>query len=401
MGYPWAVRAGGPLLQGGQLSSVYTWIPEQGAPVPPGSTFTRASSAIYWDSTTFNTVGVDVVRDAHYAYSGAVKGYISEPAATNVIIQSSGYTSGWTNENLTITPEGASSIGLDGNLFDTGITVVQTHRVFIAPGSAGPASCYAIAEAGSSPFIVLRKGAFNLSYSCFDLTLGSVTEDGSDVLLSNLTELRDGIYHCFMSTASAQATAGQSLSDSGTPGVSNPGFAGNDDTIRIFHFQAENGNFTTTPIVTAGAEVTREADIFDTGQVIASEYGALLDLTVPEVVGTGNTVTLLGADATAVDVLRIDASLNLIMDDGGTPVTIGTVNASERIKVAYGRDAAGRAASLNGGTTVTGGAPGAAHQGNTFQLGAANSVNQSRSVHHLIRLYDFKPTNSELESLSA
>ena len=147
--------------------------------------------------------------------------------------------------------------------------------------------------------------------------------------------------------------------------------------------------------------MTRVADVLDTDAVIAEAFGSLLDVTLPLAIASGDTISLLGPDATAEDILRVDASFNVVMDDGGTPVTIGTASAGARIKVSYGRDASGRSGSLDGATAVTGGAPGSGHEGDTFQLGAANSVNQSRCIHHLTTIYSVRPTDAQLEALSA
>ena len=101
-----------------------------------------------------------------------------------------------------------------------------------------------------------------------------------------------------------------------------------------------------------------------------------------------------------VDILRINDVFELSMLDGATLVAIATLTPGVRFKISYGRDAAGRSASLNGATAVTGSAPGAGHIGQNFQLGAANGGRQSRSIHHNNILYNVRKSDAELEALS-
>jgi len=190
------------------------------------------------------------------------------------------------------------------------------------------------------------------------------------------------------------------ISDTGTPASDSPSFTGSNETIDLAIPAGEDTLFSTTSEPTAGSTISRVADVLS-DQVIPTEFGALFDFTAPDVVGTGNTISLLGAATSAVDIIRLDASFNVVMDDGGTPTTIGTVAAGQRFKVSYGRDATGRSGSLDGATAVTGDAPSAAHEGENFQLYSTASVNQARGIGHLSNIYDGRPSDSTLEGLSS
>lgn len=146
------------------------------------------------------------------------------------------------------------------------------------------------------------------------------------------------------------------------------------------------------------AEDNSPPDVLDTGISIDDEFGLLVDLTLPASI-TG-TATLIGASASAVDILRADSLFNIIMDAGGTPVTIGASSASARVRVAYGQDATGRSGSLNGATAVTGGAPSASHEGENFQIACRAGINQSNAIHHLTNVYVDRPTDEQLETVS-
>lgn len=387
---------------GGDPSITFTWDPENDEALPGGTTFTRASVAEEFDGTDFTQVSSGTIRDGHVPFAGSGKGYIAEPAATNNQTQSSSY-SGYSTTNIASrTDDGAGSLGLNQTTVDVG-TVDGSHRMFqfIGAGSSGERTGYVIGKEGTGNFITVRPGTLtSTQYAAYNLTTGAATETGSSAT-SRIIDWADGWYSAEVSVSSVtQRFVVLAFSDTGTPGTSEPSWEPTSDTYLVCHIQDEDTPYATTPIITSGSAGTRVADVLDTGITITTAFSALLDLTLPNVVGTGETITLLGPDATAEDILLVDAANDLIMDDGGTPVTIGAVTPGSRIKVAYGRDASGRSASLDGATAVTGGAPGAGHEGDTFQLGCANSVNQSRSVHHLTTLYNVKKSDAELEALA-
>ena len=330
-------------------------------------------------------------------------GYLPEPAATNQMSFNdlTTWDIGGGAGGCNVTNDGINSLGLEQYTLDADTTTGQ-HRIFqsaAAPAVAG--SAYIIAKNGTGRYVILRRGASAIAdYAVFDLQTGTVEEDaGIDEAL--ITDVGDGWYKCELNTSDTNAVVHISLSDTATPGTGRPSFTGANETILVCHVQYESTIFSTSPIITSGSTVTRVAGVLDTGSVIASAFGALLDVTLPSVIASGATISLIGPDATAEDIIRVDASGNVIMDDGGTPVTIGTATLGTRIKVSYGRDGTGRSGSLDGASVVTGDAPGAGHEGDTFQLGAANSVNQSRCIHHDSVLYATRPTNDQLVDLSS
>lgn len=389
-------------FQFGDPEVTFTWDPENDQALPGGTTFTRASVAEEFDGTDFTQVSSGTIRDGHVPFAGSGKGYIAEPSATNNQTQSSDYSSYSTTNIASRTDDGAGSLGLNQTTVDVG-TVNGSHRMFqfITAGGSGDRCGYVIGKEGTGNFITVRAGtSLTNDYAAYNLNTGAITETGSSAA-SRLIDWADNWYSAEVSLSSlTQRFVVLAFSDTGTPGTAEPTWTPTSDTYLVCHIQDEDSFYATTPIVTAGSAGTRVAEVLDTGITITTAFSALLDVTLPNVIGTGETISLLGPDATAEDILRVDASFNVIMDDGGTPVTIGTASASSRIKVAYGRDAAGRSASLDGATAVTGGAPGAGHEGDTFQLGCANSVNQSRSVHHLQTLYNVKKSDAELEALA-
>lgn len=398
------LNAGGPLLGGG-LPTVFLWRPVDGQTLPSG-TFTRASVAQEFDGTDLDQVGSGVIRENSAAVAGGAKGYLPEPAATNLIADSNEYDAASWNlvGTLGLTNNGVGPLGLVEYEFDAE-TASGNHYIFDGIGAqSGDHTFSIIATDDTGQFITASSTAASNAHICMDLVNGTISQTGpANSAVGRITSLGGGAYRGEVSTNTGSesyfATIG--LSNTGTPGSSIPSFTGSNETILNAHAQEEATSFATSPIITSGGSGSREADVLDTDVVIASEFGALLDVTLPNVVGTGNTITLLGPDATAEDIIRVDDTGAVIMDDGGTPVTVGTATLGTRIKVSYGRDATGRSASLDGAPVATGGAPGSGHEGDTFQIGAANSVNQSRCIHHASTIYSVRPSDSQLESLSS
>lgn len=392
--YRFAV-AGGP-----DPSITFTWDTENSEALPGGTTFTRASVKQEFDGTDYTELSSGTIPENSVAVGGGAQGFHPEPAATNQNPESSDYNTTWSAIGITATDDGAGSLGLNQHTLDAG-TNNSNHRIFISAASAGTGSAYYLAKEGTEQFIALRRGGSSSSdYAVYDLNLGTVPQEGGGIDQALITDLGNGWHKAEINTSDSSGTSHISISQSGTPGTGAPTFTGTNETVLLTHAQYENTIFSTSPIITNGGAASREADVLDTGIAITTAFSALLDITLPSVIGTGNTITLLGPDTTAEDILRVDASFNIIMDDGGTPVTIGTSSAGSRIKIAYGRDAGDRSASLDGATAVDGDAPSAGHVSENFELGSRAGVNQSRCIHHLTTLYNAKKSDAELETLA-
>ena len=394
--------APGPLLQGEA---------QDGSEVAPSedvkstTTYNAVTTGVrYFATTNGNTVDPNYVVTEAPGTTITFGGYLPEPAATFQVTQSEDLSDGsWTTEGLDpLTDLGVSEVGFRTWRIDAG-TGSSAHRIFKTFSGTGDASVRVRARAGTGQFLVIRAGLASQTSSVFDLVNGIVTQTGGSTSATTIDDLGGGWYECTVAKNAALAQQSHALfaiSDTGTPASDSPSFAGSNETIDLAIPAGENTLFSTTSEPTAASTVTRVADVLS-DQAIPSEFGALFDFTAPDVIGTGNTISLLGAGTSAVDIIRLDASFNVIMADGGTPTTIGAVTAGQRFKVSYGRDATGRSASLDGATAVNGDAPSAAHEGESFQLYSTASVNQARGIGHLSILYSVRPSDSQLESLSA
>lgn len=352
-------------------------------------------------STTNNNSEIDGVVTEAVGATILGGGFLPEPEATNQFLQSSDFEDvEWTNTALLLTNNGINDLGLLEFELDAGITD-DLHFLFDTASAPTAGSVYFIAKQLSGRYVCVRRGSvFAVDYACFDLQAGTITEEGPGISQAIITDLGNGWYKCEINTTDASGNSGFAISNSATPGTGVPSFLGSNETVLLCHAKFDNTIFSTPPIITSGAPVTQAASVLNTGTPINAEFGAVLDVTLPDVIGIGNTITLLGPDTTAEDILRVDENFNVIMDDGGTPVTIGAVSAGQRIRMAYGRDPTSRSASLDGVPTTTGDAPGAGHVGENFEIGSRAGINQSRCIHHDTIIYGKRPTDSELQDFS-
>lgn len=414
MGFPWAMRtrSRGESLLGGDNGEppvdptiTFEWSPATDEPLPAGATFTRASDAWQFVDTAWAQVGSNVIRDEHRESAGKPKGYISEPLATNQNNRSNlANNSNWTQGTggLTATNNGTGSLGLTQYTLDA-TTGNGTHVRSASASSSSTGSYYTFHKQGTGRFSMNSRGVVQTNYNISDLQTGVITEEGGDLgTLGFILFLDDDWYMTFMENGANTSDMRVGIAASGTPGQGNDPFQGANETVLNCHIQRENTRFPTTPITPPdGSTGTRQADVLDTGVASTTAFTAVLNVTLPRVVGIGGTtISLLGPATTATDILRVDNAFNLIMDDGGTPVTAGTFTGGALIKIAYGRDGTGRSISVDGGAVTPGDAPTGAYIGENFQLGATAGANQSRCIHHETTLYNERKTDPELVTLS-
>jgi len=249
---------------------------------PSTITFTRASSATYFDSIgTLQTASNDVARLDYNPVTLAPRGLLIEEQRTNVLTYSAEFdNAAWSKNECTITAN--AIVAPDGT--SAGDKIVEsvnntTHWVFVNPsytsGTTYNASVYA--KAGERTQIHLQVGgtsAFGaLTNAIFDLSTQTVVSSSNSPTTS-ITDVGNGWFRLTVSktataTASPQLQIG--LASGNTSTYTGDGTSG----AYIWGAQLEAGAFATSYIPTTAASATRNADAASmTGTNFSSWYNA-------------------------------------------------------------------------------------------------------------------------------
>lgn len=308
------VQVGGDQVFGGHVraDTTYNAIPDGGS--LPG--------VKYFATANGNSVdGNGVVTEADgLALTGG--GYLSQPQVTNQMVRSDVNNAAWTKTGLTPTSDGINSHGLQQTTLDAG-TGTSAH--FLTDDAAtGSAGCgWFLAKAGTAQFVtVFRGGDATTDYAAFDLTNGTVTEEGAGIDKAFIEDEEDGWYKIGVTTSDADATLELAISDSGTPGTHAPSFTGSNETLLVCHAQYTATRRPTSPIVTSGSAVTRSQDLLTYSGVTSAEpYTASMDSTFPVLVGSSSSeITPLFQFASSSD--------RVAVYDNGSNTTFDLIDAS-------------------------------------------------------------------------
>ena len=256
-------------------------------------TFTRASTATYYDSTgTLQTAAINAPRFDYNPSTLAARGLLIEEARTNSVVQSANFGTTWVTTSLgsvtvdaTASPSGAT----DADLFNEG-TATSTHAA-TQTISTTAASTYTIScffKNISRQWVGLAVSTTTTAYASakFDILNGvvgstSATGTGYSIVSSSITTLPNGWYRCSLTfvagSTSASAVARVFMATDGTTfTASNAGmesYTGTSKQIYAWGAQFELGAFATSYIPTTTAAATRSADLATmTGTNFSSWY---------------------------------------------------------------------------------------------------------------------------------
>lgn len=391
---------------GPQAEIIQTTKSEPNTVVDPGvaasSNNSDVASVRYFNTTNGNSVdGNGVVTEAAgTTITGG--GFLSEPAVTNQFSDSALDGSSWMLVGLTATNNGINDLGLEQVTIDAGTSVLFHSAVALA-GLGSQGSAYAIAKAGTGNFLIVSRGASSDDYACFNLSTGAVTEEGAGITSSFIEDLGNSWYKCGIVTTDTSTTAAIAISDTGTPGTNAPFFTGANETILVCHAQYETVDFPTSPIVTTGSTVTRNADRLElTAATVGSDaapFSIFADQTTPDVLqaalGAGDSaiVGLNGTDRLAVATGAMGAT------GSGLGATVSsTFGPSLRHKIAARFDTNDVAVAIEDETTATDSSYTVA-TGN-LDVAHAGSGREHRGKIHKFEVYDTALTNEQLELLA-
>lgn len=240
-------------------------------------TFERASTATYFDSNgVLQTAAVDEPRFGHDPVTGEPLGVLIEPSRTNLLTYSEAFdNAAWNKDgNVTIdpntitAPDGtmtASKLVEDAGETDTGYSLTQ--HVDVVEGVDYTITFYA--KAGGREHVFVKRGnsaGFNFYVEEFHLAGEGWVDDRSS---GSIKHVGDGWYKC-SATATALNTTDLGgfaiyLAVSRETGLESYLYQGDGASgVYIWGVQQEQGSYPTSYIPTAGAPVTRAADIITT-----------------------------------------------------------------------------------------------------------------------------------------
>jgi hypothetical protein len=242
------------------------------AVVDPRITFTRASTATYYDSLgVLKTAASGVPRLDYDPVTFAAKGLLIEEARTNLLTYSSTFNNvPWTASLSTVTANVTTSPDGTVNSFSMSKSAAYGHvrqqvtvtngnyaaSVYIKAGTEGKAS-FGVTENGTATILIL--GSVNL-------TTGVVTNNSGTF---TATSVGNGWWRL---TGACTTTTGTNISLLVYPGI----YSGTETgTVYIWGAQVEAGAFATSYIPTTTAQATRAADNASmTGTNFSSWYRA-------------------------------------------------------------------------------------------------------------------------------
>jgi len=244
-------------------------------------TFTRASSGTYVGSDgVLRTAAVNEPRFDHNPTTGESLGLLVEEQRTNLLLQSNGFDTTWTNSLTTETanagtaPDGTNTAW---ELKDSVDASASQHLLSQTPASfvSGTAYTFSVwAKSGTLSHVALTfpSTAFGSTLTTrYNLATGTAASVAAGTT-ATVTAFPGGWYRVTTSTtatASASGTLNIRLAQSGTASYQGDGTG----TILIWGAQLEAGAFPTSYIPTTTATATRSADVASvTGTAFSSWY---------------------------------------------------------------------------------------------------------------------------------
>ncbi len=235
-----------------------------GGVLPPGAALARASVATCYDASgAIVSVAADGARFDHDPVTGALRGLLIEPAATNTLARSTDWSDGyWLKTGLSASAgvliETVASGGhaVRQTIGDTGFTAGQAVSLSaIASERGGSAKRYLLLVIGAAP-------SFSAStFAIFDLAHGVVTASGNCTAAAY--PAGGGAWLCVASATPVASAAGQQIalrlnaSATAIVGYGGDGTSG----LNVSHIQIEAGAVATSRIVTGAGAGSRAADV--------------------------------------------------------------------------------------------------------------------------------------------
>jgi hypothetical protein len=326
-------------------------------------TVTRASTA--W---AFNAAGVltaypaDVLRIV--PSPAGVMSALREPQSTNLFLYSAeltnGYWTGGKSAGVDITASGTVAPTGAGTLFTVTRNAALVHT-FVRQSFGAPlvvdawktTSC--LARKNTHRYIGLRAaGAGGGVHATFDFDTGTWSATNGYAVTATL--LPSGLWWL---AAARLVTVAETAGGGYAAGICMPDAAGNESpaaaavpvgaAVDLWGMQHEALAFATSPILTAGAQVTRARDEINIPiSVQAGEaYSEFIDFVMPAKAATYSTI--IGNAGKSRTTVLLDTLVGEFRNGGVSLIPANAYALNTRGKLAYAGDAAGRSGAMNGG----------------------------------------------------
>lgn len=222
-------------------------------------TFTRASSATYFDSQgVLQTATTDVPRFDHNPVTGESLGLLVEEARTNLVLRSEELGTTWTTAAVSVTadqrvaPNGQLSMD---TVTATGGSGYLQQTVTVANSTVFNFSIYAYSVANRIRLIIHNGTSDICNISWTSLSAGTTSATGTSTNIVT-TPIGNSIYRLSFSFTSTSTTANVRIQPLDSSGAAVTGA-----TADCWGAQLEAGSFPTSYIPTTTSAVTRAADV--------------------------------------------------------------------------------------------------------------------------------------------
>lgn len=290
------------------MSSAYAELPLLAyTPGSVGHTFTRASAAAYRDADgAFKTVGVDVLRDAHFV--GAERTTLLEGQRTNLYPVSEPTIASLTDSGVT----DAAGFGVFGGSIQYPATASQGFGYWgglCSPNTQYAFSMFVQMDDGAAP----APGTTTTSGDFVLIIAGSIVTDAPRV-----QQVAGSVYRI----VGVRTTPG-SISANNTGILRNSTHSGRG--FRVSGYQLEAAAFASSYVPTAGTPTTRAADALSWSDTWVEQettrYWRYYDLATAAWVDAVDVATRSAPDALTTDALRYRAYSHLLYLGGSWTLT--------------------------------------------------------------------------------
>jgi hypothetical protein len=268
-------------------------------------TFTRASTATYFDSTgTLTSAAVDAPRLDYNPSTLAAQGFLVEEARTNLCLQSEDWGSAtWSKSGSTITANATTAptgTTVADKLVEDTSTGTHITTQSISLGGSVDNSAYVISVFAKASertrFQLFDNAQASSGITSFDLSNGTVVSG-----TGTITAVGNGWYRCSVfplkSTSITSTLTIRLISTGSTTNYTGDGTSG----IFVFGAQLEVGAFPTSYIPTTTTALTRAADVASVN-TLSPWYNASAGTVYAEATGPiANIYRILAEGASAAD----------------------------------------------------------------------------------------------------